>query len=259
MVDNLSWGLRVIDGKKKEEVVIEEKVEVTPPVEGEGEKKEPEPPKREMAFFDVFGEIRRDLTKQLTGLLRPGVETDKMKRLYISFSSGGGGLVAAYYIDDLLSTYGAPSVAICGSMNASAATLLICKRNLRLAFPNARFMLHDAFSINDGTVAQQREVLRNYEEVRGNFVQDYMDYIGLTKKEAERIMVKDTYFNAHDALNMGTKGLIDGIILKQLGDFKVEIAMRGGVIKTVDLHDDDFIAVKDTTVETATQPVKAAE
>ena len=252
----LGWGGNVLDMKKEKPVEVSS--EETKPAEGV-EIKEPEIPKREMLFLDIFGEIRRPMVQELVRTLRPSVEETKIKRLFISFCSNGGDVSHAYHIDNIIKSWSGSSVAICGSINASGSTLLIAKRDLRLSWSNARFMLHDIYGINDGSIAQQEEVLRTTKEERNNIIQDYMDYVGLTKKEIEKILRMDTYFNAYEALNLGTKGLIDGIIIKMLGDFKVLVEMRNGIQKTIDLHDDDFISVKDLTVATVVQAKIDAE
>lgn len=202
-----------------------------------------------MIQINVIGSIRSGVFSDYLNRLGPTVGNKERHRVMMAISCYGGDVSASLAALDILSVWPQPTVVIAGGLNASAATLFIAHGSLRLAFANARFMLHDSVSVNDGTITQQEERLRNHKEERNLAMQVYQDYIGLTKKEVERIVFKDTYFNALQALELGTKGLIDGIILKLLDGFKYEILMRNGIRKIVDLHNDDFNQIKDLTVE----------
>lgn len=268
---NFSWSNKDIHLKKEEgkEAKKEDKVV---------EKEEEKVPERKLEWIDIYNHIDRSLAKdvniQINNFLNNRKEanpftppnipqlnnspvSDKQKepkynRLIVSLCSNGGSAYYGYLIDDLIKCYPSESIALCGGLNCSMATLLIAKRDLRLAWPNARFMIHDSWSYSEGTVYQIKEDLREYEDIRNRVLQDYMDYIGLTKKELDRILMKDTYFNGLDALNLGTKGLIDGIIIKALGDYKYIIRMRNDVQKTIDLYNDDILSIKDLTLANVT-------
>lgn len=245
MTSNTGWNNNVIDMKKKEEV----EPATVPAPEGTAVEA-PKPPEEKMTHLDIFGPISRDTIKPIHSALNVNTKDEDRQRLFLTFSSNGGQIDPALFIDSLIETWPLPSVAVCGSMNASAATFLIAKRDLRLAYPNSRFMLHDSKGINDGSILEQEERLRSHKDMRQRIMDIYIDFVGLTKKEVERIVAKDSFFNAMDAMNLGTKGLIDGIILKNLGRFKFEVLMHNGVVKTIDLHKDDYIQVRDLTVET---------
>lgn len=226
---------------------------LTPETAPETTDKAEEPPAEEvvekMIQINVTGVISSGVFADYITRLGPSVAKKDRHRVMMIMSSRGGNVTAALTALDVLAAWPEPTVVIAGSLNASAATLFIAHAPLRLALPSARFMLHDSRSVNDGTITEQEENLRVHKEERVLWMQLYQDYIGLTKKEIERIVAKDTFFNAHQALEMGTKGLIDGIILKLLDGFKYEILMRNGIRKVVDLHNDDFNQIKDLTVE----------
>lgn len=204
----------------------------------------PVPPEDKMIAIDVYGIINRDTAKSFANALNVAVKDEDRHRVLINLISPGGNVDNAIHIHGLLESWPQPSVAVSGSINASASTLLSAKCNLRLAYPNARFMLHDVSFHAEGSPAEVRERLRTNEELRAITVESYMEYCGLTKKEVERIYAKDTWLNASEAMHLGTKGLIDGIILKNLGRYKFQIMMREGIVKVVDLHKDDFIEIR---------------
>lgn len=245
------WGVDVSEVEKNPE-------DTAVPVTTDTEQK-PKPPEDKMIFIDIFGSINRSLTKLIHSSVRADVKDSDRHRLFVSFSSGGGSVDECYHIDALLGSWNFPSVAVCGSTNASASTILIAKRDLRLAYPVSRFMLHDMHCCNDGSIAEIEDRLRSSKELRARIVDTYVEQIGLTKKEVERIISKDTWFSATEALNLGDKGLIDGIITKTLGQFKFEILMRNNIRKVVDLHKDDYTSVRDLTVQIATTPVSETE
>lgn len=250
----MSAVVDLVNLKKKGEEVVKEEVAAEEVV-----KPEEKPPEPKMIVLDVYGPINRETVKQTNAALGVTVKDSDRHRLITNFSSGGGQISAAFNVENIIAAWPMPSVGISGSLNASASTLMSCQRDLRLAYSSARFILHDAFAGMDGSPIQIKEQLRDFEEVRNAAIEAYMLHIGLTKKEIERIVSKDTYFNAMDALNLGTKGLIDGIIIKNLGQFKFEILMRNNVIKVVDLYNDDFIAIKDLTVATVQKEETSAE
>lgn len=213
------------------------------------EEKKPEPPKEKMIKMSITGPIRGSIFSEYLERLGPSVEDKDRDRVMLVMSSPGGSVQGSLAAIDVLDAWPQPHVIIAGGVNASAATLFIAHGGLRLALPSARFMLHDSSSINDGSVAEQEERLRVHKEERLIWMQLYQDYIGLSKKELERIIRRDTWFNAIEAMNLGTKGLIDGVVTKLLSGFKYEIIMRNGVRKVVDLHNDDYNEIRNLTVE----------
>ena len=258
MQHKLGWGGFEIETSEEANLLAanegdaETKSDVPSTVEGDGQPKtEPEEPKRQMIFIDLFGTINRNTPKEIISKLRPDLEFKKSHRIFMSISSPGGSLLDSQFIDSVLKSWPHDTVMVAGSRNSSGATYLLAKAPLRLAYGNARFMMHDMWSCNDGSIREVEDRLEDAKAARAEYVESYIEHIGLTKKEIEKIMQRDTYFGAIEALNLGTKGLIDGIIIKMLGDFKVEIYMRGGIRKTVDLHDDSYIDVRDLTVANA--------
>lgn len=204
----------------------------------------PVPPEDKMIELDIYGRICSDTVKPFIKALGPAVKDDERHRVIVNLMSPGGGVSSAFHIIGLMQAWPADIVAISGSQNCSASTTISATANLRLAYPNARFMIHDMRGMNDGTSADQEERLRDHKDLRQAYAEVFMDHIGLTKKEFERLMMRDHWFNASEAMHLGTKGLIDGIILKNLGRYKFQIMMREGIVKVVDLHKDDFIEIR---------------
>ena len=244
------WGtLESLKAKEKEA----KKEEETDEVEKEVEEEKPEVPKRKLNFVTIYGQIRRDTLNNVITSNPIGTEPDKQNRFHVSINSHGGCVTTSLNIIDWFKSQPKEAIAVCGGRNSSAATLIISAMNLRLAYPSSRFMMHDMISTADGTNADLKSRMRDVQDIRDQLIQAYVENVGLTRKEVERIIDHDNFFNATEALNLGTKGLVDGIILKHLGDFKMEIMMRDGIIKTVDLIDDDLIGIKDLAVAKVTQ------
>lgn len=240
------WGHQVSDDLY---LAVAKKTADTPlPAEQAAEIKNeaavPVPPEDKMIEMDIYGRIGPDTVKPFIKALGVGVKDDERHRVMINLISPGGGVSSAFHIHALMDAWPADIVSISGSINCSASPLISVKANLRLAYPNARFMLHDMRGVNDGSVSEQEERLRDHKDQRQLYADVYMNHIGLTKKEFERLMTRDHWFNASEAMHLGTKGLIDGIILKNLGRYKFQIMMREGIVKVVDLHKDDFIEIR---------------
>lgn len=247
------WGGKIIDIHRKKK--DGDKAEATEEKK-DGEDKPEEPPKKEMLFVDVFEGIGRGLVRTTAAALRNNEVAEKAKRVFISISSGGGNVNDSLSFIDTMKAWPQPHVYIAASFNASAAVDMIMTGDLRLAYPNARFMQHDMGAGAHGSVDEMEEKLRDSKELRQVLLNMAMEYVGLTKKEAEKILLSnDKYMNAVEAMNLGTKGLIDGIIIKALGDFKYVIRMRDNIEKTIDLYADDYNEIRDLTKERALNPV----
>lgn len=245
------WGHQVSDDVF---MAVAEKTAKTPlPPEQAAEIKNeaavPVPPEDKMIEMDIYGRIGPDTVKPFVKALGPSIKDDDRHRVIVNLISPGGGVSSAFHIIGLMEAWPEDVVAISGSQNCSASTMISAAANLRLAYSNARFMIHDMKGMNDGSIVEQEERLRSHKDQRQAYAELFMDHIGLTKKEFERLMARDHWFNASEAMHLGTKGLIDGIILKNLGRYKFQIMMREGIVKVVDLHKDDFIQIRDTVAD----------
>lgn len=173
--------------------------------------------------------------------------------------SGHCGLPTASMISDRLTLSPLPTISVSNGIHDLGGTLIQSSCALRLAYKYASFWLggvsaettHDgSFHIpGDGYCRSSYGTsslphYQTYEPIHPALQADIMkvlyENIGVTAKEFERKVQGQSYFTVFDALNFGTKGIIDGIITRQLDEYRFEILMRNDVTKTVDLQKDEF-------------------
>lgn len=216
---------------------------------GEVETKEPEqkeevkPVQKEMLMIDIFGPINNGRVSGLLNNLKPNRSLDYFQRPLIMIMSPGGCVQSMMSFCKMIDMWPEQSAVIAAGLNASAATYIIGKQKLRLCEPCARFMIHDAAADIWGDFKSAANNFKDFERMREEVVNGYSEMIGLTRKETLKIMNQDSYFNATEALNLGTKGLIDGIIVKFNGNYSFDVLFRNDVVKTVDLLNDDYDVV----------------
>lgn len=211
-------------------------------------------PSEKMTQITIQGDINPSQYAQYHAQLSPFVNNNDRHRVLINICSLGGSIHTSFLLCDIFNAWPAEKACIAGGLNASAATFIISQCNLRLAYPHARFMFHDIAHSMKGSSSEFDETARYLKDVRTDITGLYQDHIGLTKKEADRILNGRNYYNAQHALELGTKGLIDGIIVKLLPGFRYEIIMRGGVRKVVNLACDDFNDIRNLTVDAIKNP-----
>lgn len=193
------------------------------------------------------------------------------------------GLSLASMISDRLTLSPLPTISIANGTHDLGGSLIQSSCALRLAYKYASFWLSDltADSFYDRGVYPGGDGYRRpgepdghrryapmgqqytpaYEPVHPNLHVDIMkvlyENIGVTAKEYERKVQQQAYFTVIDALNFGTRGIIDGIITRQLDVYRFEIRMRNDVTKMVDLQRDDFSETLDLTAAAVLNPAIA--
>lgn len=215
------------------------------------------PPSAEKKMYPLYlnGEIDNSTYTAFANTLSAAAATEKRDRIILNLSSVGGCSLSSLCAVDVLKAWPKEYVVIAGGMVASAATYILASGNFRLAYTHAAFLFHPAVSTMEfRNKAEATSALRHLDNCDDAYYKIYQECIGLTKKEAEKLTANENYLNAIAALNLGTRGLIDGVILKLLDGFKYEILMRGGVRKVVDLANDDFNDARNLTVEAVKNP-----
>ncbi|AEV89681.1 putative ATP-dependent Clp protease subunit [Pseudomonas phage OBP] len=193
------------------------------------EKKEPI-----IAEISINKSFNHDDIVTLTETIRKGV--DSFDTLIFYMNSMGGQINTGLVFRDIVNSWDKKIVYISELLNASLATALPqCGDVLRLAYPTSRFMLHDSTYTYKGTradVANQMEYTSHADDVWDNA---YMEGIGLTKKEYAKLVAFDNVMYANKFMMLGTKGGIDGMILKRLNVAQYVCNTRTG-IKMIDVR-----------------------
>ena len=92
------------------------------------------------ATLEVHGDVNADAA---LGVIR-AAEKMGCDELVVSIASPGGDVENAFAIADAIADFPGPSVALVGANCESAALLVLCSCDYRLAYPESTFLLHNA-------------------------------------------------------------------------------------------------------------------
>lgn len=196
----------------------------------------PTPPPRKMFDVDLFYDIDDTVVKLITKVIRGN--TDDNDYLVNLLSVGGNTADGLVLFEKLEASHHKKAVIVLSRCYSFATAYMCFSNTIRLAYPSTRFLIHRA---NVELAGDFEEVTNSINLVTGEWGK-YKDLIkssfGISDKEAKKLFEYpyDKYTSAEDMLNLGDAGGIDGIILKDLGDFKYLCKTRGGN-RIIDIHE----------------------
>lgn len=154
----------------------------------------------------------------------------------INVNSTGGDVNAGLVINDVLDTFMTNVAFVVGCFSGSmAVTLMQNPEYFRLAYKSSRLLCHGLKVTVVGGMDEVANQCNNVNVVRENIIDRYSRACGLEGDELiEKVFNKDRLYSAQDALELGTRGLIDAIILRDFGAHKYLCRTRGG-LKVIDI------------------------
>ena len=162
----------------------------------------------------VHGEVNDQMASLVTAQLLFLEAESPNQPLYIYINSPGGVVTAGMAMYDTMQ-YIRPEVhTICMGQAASMGSLLLAggAPGCRFALPNARIMLHQPSGGAQGMASdieiQAQEILRT----RSNLNKLYVSHTGQPLEDIERVMDRDTFMNAEQAIAFG---VIDAVLEKR--------------------------------------------
>lgn len=151
----------------------------------------------------------------------------------IYITSPGGSVHAGLGIADIVACMSSPIRTIVLGMAASMGCYMqstMGTPGMRFAGKRAQIMAHQVSSGTQGTLADQKISLAHSELLDTMLAQEIADAVGVSFEQYKQDTLRDMWMTADQALNYGTKGFIDGIILGQRNEEgKLLIERRGGV------------------------------
>ena len=162
----------------------------------------------------VHGEVNDQMASLVTAQLLFLEAESPNRPLYMYINSPGGVVTAGMAMYDTMQ-YIRPEVhTICMGQAASMGSLLLAggSPGCRFALPNARIMLHQPSGGAQGMASdieiQAQEILRT----RANLNKLYVSHTGQPLEDIERVMDRDTFMNAEQAIAFG---VIDAVLEKR--------------------------------------------
>ena len=132
--------------------------------------------------------------------------------IYLHINSGGGDVHCGLAAADHIASSRIPITTIVEGQAASAATLMsIVARGGRLIAPNGYMLIHQLSSGFWGKFSEIQDEYQNCKMLEEGTSKLYLKHTKLKKKELEKILKHDSYWNAQTCVS---KGMVDRIGLK---------------------------------------------
>ncbi|QYN79910.1 ATP-dependent Clp protease proteolytic subunit [Kosakonia phage Kc263] len=146
----------------------------------------------------------------------------------------GGSVNMMLTVADILRSFDVPVTVISRGANASANVRMpLTSDFIRLCYDSSTFLFHATRFRSEGSIEEVEHKYKKNLESSARKVNDFMEQVGVTKRQAEKYNGKEFTLNAEEALMTGTKGIVDGIIVKDFRDGKFIIRTRDG-LKQID-------------------------
>lgn len=144
-------------------------------------------------------------------------DPDKDISLYIN--SPGGSITAGMAIYDTMQFIKPDVSTICIGMAASMGAFLLSSGapGKRYALPNSEVMIHQPLGGTPGrTQATDMQIINDrIQKMRNNLERIMAENSGVSIEEMHKACERDNFLTAEEAVNFGTKGLVDQIITSQ--------------------------------------------
>lgn len=152
----------------------------------------------------------------------------------IYITSPGGSVHDGLGISDVIANCRSPIKTIVLGYAASMGCYLqsVCGTpGLRFAGKNSFIMAHQVSSGTKGLITDQKIALQHSDNLNTLLTTQIAEAVGVTHEQFLIDCDRDMWLNAESALNYGSKGFIDGILIgERNADGKYKIQRRDGVI-----------------------------
>jgi ATP-dependent Clp protease protease subunit len=128
--------------------------------------------------------------------------------IYLYLTTNGGEIYAAMSAIDCIKQLRCPLYTVVDGFVASAGTLLSLAGTRRFIQPNAYMLLHELRSGFWGKMSDISEEFDNLKKMMDHLIQFYTEHTSLKAKQLEKLLTKDSIWNAKECLE---KGVVDEI------------------------------------------------
>lgn len=132
--------------------------------------------------------------------------------IWLHIQSGGGLLFAGLAMADQLSHIKSPIYSIVEGYCASAATLISMSATRRLIQPSAFFLIHQLSSGAWGKYDELRDEMHLLDMAMETMIKFYCNKSNLSKRQIKKLLKRDSWFSAQDAL---AAGFVDEIVVNK--------------------------------------------
>lgn len=185
--------------------------------------------------YTIYGLIDSSLAEKFNSLIR---SKDPSFPMTIMVRSGGGGGQPANGITDIINAQHCKKVIVGLSTVCSAAwSFFTPLQALRLCYRTSLFMQHQASYTIDGCPRDEANMVMGVQNhVTITMDEMFKEGFGIDDKTLQKLVAKETWLSSSEALFLGTRGLVDGIIAKELRTEDYIILTRDGY-KRIDVNE----------------------
>lgn len=123
--------------------------------------------------------------------------------IYLHITTDGGCIHGAFSVVDCIQSLKVPVYTVADGFVASAGTLITLAGEKRYITPNAYMLIHELRSGVWGKMSSIDEEYSNLKKVMNHITDYYHVRTHMSKKELEKILVKDFIWNAAESVNRG--------------------------------------------------------
>jgi len=164
----------------------------------------------------INGAIEEDMANDVIAQLFYLEQDDPSKDIYLYIDSPGGSVIAGWKIIDTMNLI-KPRVGtlVTGLAASMGATILAAgEPGMRKALPNSSIMLHMVSAGNSGHVYDMEISMEKTKSFNERLMKQLAENVGMTTKALKRIIHRDKWLDADEAIKFGSKGVIDSIVVK---------------------------------------------
>lgn len=167
--------------------------------------------------YDIFSRLLKDRIIFLTGVVEDGMASlitaqllfleseNPKKEIYMYINSPGGVVTAGMAIYDTMQYIKSPVSTVCIGQAASMGSLLLCagEKDMRVALPNARIMVHQP---SGGYRGQASDIVRHANDIQAmkkRLNEIYVKHTGNTYAKIEKTLDRDHFMTADETKAFG--------------------------------------------------------
>lgn len=147
-------------------------------------------------IYDVIGDdvLAAPLCKEIDSLDRP---------ITLRVNSPGGNVFQGLAIYNSLKAHKHPVTAYIDGLAASAASVIVMSAARVLMPENTMVMIHDPSGLTWGGAEKHRSTAAVLDQLKDGVIGAYQQKSGLPREEIQRLMSKETWLSAQDAVELG--------------------------------------------------------
>lgn len=123
--------------------------------------------------------------------------------IYLHLTTNGGDIYSAFSAIDCIKQLNSPVYTVVDGFVASAGTLISVAGKKRYIQPNAYMLLHELRSGFWGKMSEMTEEMENLKKLMTHLIDYYSEHIPISKKSLEKLLTKDSIWNAKECLSKG--------------------------------------------------------